>query len=344
VCFQCHYYGSPNNPAGHPAAAPPAGAQPGCFNATLCHDVHTQAPHPIPFIATAVDASGNGHASATAAIFSGDCSNCHAYSGTAPVSGAPLCSVCHQLADPVAAGSDKGTCLSCHVGANYTTQGPAGDAWPSRPGAHAKHVALLTFTRTSPALPASLANATHPVCEACHSGTLPGEGNQKHYANANKRLTAAVSGGPAPVAVDPTFRGVGDVSYTVSDTAFTCSNVSCHGSTSTPSWQTGTLDSSTACGFCHQTNGAAANSPTGMHSYGMGGAGCLSCHSMTQSPSVTVNHWKYLDTPAISTSPDEVSGSTIFFPGGGSYSASSTPGIGTCAVSCHGYSSRGWTS
>ena len=37
VCAQCHFPGSPNNPANHPPTPAPAGTPPGCFNSTLCH-------------------------------------------------------------------------------------------------------------------------------------------------------------------------------------------------------------------------------------------------------------------------------------------------------------------
>ena len=46
VCAQCHFPGSPNNPANHPATPAPAGTAPGCFNSTLCHSEAT-VPHPV---------------------------------------------------------------------------------------------------------------------------------------------------------------------------------------------------------------------------------------------------------------------------------------------------------
>ena len=48
VCAQCHFPGSPNNPANHPATPAPAGTAPGCFNSTLCHG-SSGAAHPVPF-------------------------------------------------------------------------------------------------------------------------------------------------------------------------------------------------------------------------------------------------------------------------------------------------------
>jgi predicted CxxxxCH...CXXCH cytochrome family protein len=46
VCAQCHFPGSPNNPANHPATPAAAGTPPGCFNSTLCHGA-TAAPHAL---------------------------------------------------------------------------------------------------------------------------------------------------------------------------------------------------------------------------------------------------------------------------------------------------------
>jgi len=46
VCAQCHFPGSPNNPANHPATPAAAETPPGCFNSTLCHG-DTAAPHAV---------------------------------------------------------------------------------------------------------------------------------------------------------------------------------------------------------------------------------------------------------------------------------------------------------
>ena len=46
VCVRCHFPGSPNNPANHPATPAAAGTPPGCFNSTLCHGP-TTAPHAV---------------------------------------------------------------------------------------------------------------------------------------------------------------------------------------------------------------------------------------------------------------------------------------------------------
>ena len=46
VCAQCHFPGSPNNPANQPATPAPAGTAPGCFNSSLCHDAAV-APHAV---------------------------------------------------------------------------------------------------------------------------------------------------------------------------------------------------------------------------------------------------------------------------------------------------------
>ena len=46
VCAQCHFPGSPNNPANYPATPAAAGTPTGCFNSTLCHG-DTGAPHAV---------------------------------------------------------------------------------------------------------------------------------------------------------------------------------------------------------------------------------------------------------------------------------------------------------
>ena len=40
VCFGCHHDNLLNTTTVHPSAAPAAGAAPGCFNNTMCHDTH----------------------------------------------------------------------------------------------------------------------------------------------------------------------------------------------------------------------------------------------------------------------------------------------------------------
>lgn len=324
VCAQCHLAGSGLNPAGHPASPAPAGTQPGCFNATLCHGEEL-APHPVPFLAGLTDAAGNGHLNATAAVFAADCSTCHAYSGASPAAGAPLCSVCHRLADPVAPGTQAGTCLSCHAGAPGLPLGPGGPAFPSTAGAHAKHMALPTALR----------------CDACHAGS--GAGTSTHYTNANARNGAPA--GPAPVSMDAVFQSQSGGAIAFTKASLTCSNVSCHGGQTTPGWVAGTLNSATQCTACHKVVSTATqyNDATGRHANpSEHNTACDYCHDMTQAKPGAQNHFKHLDTIAVRVAPDQLSSDTILFgpnvTGARTYTPASTPGRGNCTLTCHGQS------
>ncbi|HEX9081830.1 MAG TPA: hypothetical protein VF768_06095, partial [Holophagaceae bacterium] len=457
VCAQCHYPGSPVNPAGHPATPAPAGTQPGCFNNTMCHgnagaphalgpiwtdptssafhgfqakqdlnycqvchgtpgtpafnggaastacstchtaagahpttwypppvgtfpgyvashrnagnlsacgDCHDgltkgrvaplpaapscfsstwgnsehaavgchangpgAAPHPVPYL----DLS---HTTVSQAQFDATCAACHAVSGSSPISAAPACAACHQVASPLAAASGPGTCLSCHVGPAGLPAGPAGTAFPSLPGAHARHMALLTKLS----------------CDSCHRGL--GAGTLAHYNAANARTGQPT--GPAPVAFDPLFNAQsGAAAFTPA--TLTCGNVSCHGGQGTPNWQTGTLRGTDAatCTSCHQVRTAATvnaqyNDATGRHANpGEHQVACATCHAMTQATPGALNHFKYLDTQAVSgaatgSPTDQYPSDTIVFDpavvtGARTYTVTATTqGRGGCALTCHG--------
>ncbi|MEI6592929.1 MAG: CxxxxCH/CxxCH domain-containing protein, partial [Holophagaceae bacterium] len=188
-------------------------AAPSCFSATAnsvaCHANGPGQPnHSIPFL-------GGLHVSATAATFTSDCATCHSHTGTSPVATAPLCSVCHTLGNPTAAGLGTGTCLSCHVGGAGLPTGPTSGIFPSIAGAHSKHMGL----------------ATSLTCNTCHAGS--GTGTTTHYSNANGRTGTPT--GPGSVAIDTTFNAKG-ATAAFSPSALTCSSVSCHGGQTTPIW------------------------------------------------------------------------------------------------------------
>lgn len=336
VCVQCHYPGSINNPAGHPAAPAPANTQPGCYNATLCHGANV-APHQIPFLAGQVDSLLNGHMTVTAAAFAADCATCHAYSGTSPTSTAPLCSSCHQLADPTAPGSNAGTCRSCHAGTAGLPKGPGGTAFPGIAGAHLKHMSL----------------ATALSCDSCHAGS--GTGTVIHYNNANARA----AGFPAqvPVSIDTLFVSKTGGASAFSSTALTCSNVSCHGGKTTPGWQNGLINTNTDCTACHavavsagtttQFNDAFGRHKQGTHDATAAGSTitCTTCHNMNNGSPGALAHFKYLATQAVdgvaTGSPaDQMPSGTIVFdplvaPAGTYTVTSATQGNGGCAFTCH---------
>jgi predicted CxxxxCH...CXXCH cytochrome family protein len=308
------------------------------------------APHPVPFVTGGTTSSGNTHQAVTLTQFNADCTNCHDQSGTSSTKSGPVCTICHTLGSPMTTGMGAGTCLSCHTGSSFATVGPTGTAWPNLAGAHPKHLALLTFTRTTPALPATLTASAYPDCEACHVGSVPGDSAQTHYSNANKRGTSPITSGPASVTIAGTFNAQSGTAGTVaSASAFTCSNVSCHGGQVTPGWQTGTipLDSppNNYCRSCHKeaktktqyNDASGTHLENGTHS----GASCSVCHVMTNGTNGANNHWKYLDNTAVYATPDQLSSDTIKFIGGTitdtttGYTPSSTPGKGNCTVNCH---------
>ena len=338
VCAQCHYPGSPNNPAGHPVTPAPAGTQPGCYNATLCHGANA-APHPVPFLTGQTDSSLNGHLTVTANAFASDCAKCHAYSGSAPLASAPLCNVCHQVADPTGSGTNVGTCLSCHTSAAGLLNGPGGSSFPSIAGAHVKHMAL----------------ATQLTCDTCHAGS--GAGTTTHYMNADQRLSNPPTG-PATVAIDGIFAAQTGGNPTFTGSSLTCSNVSCHGGQITPGWQNGTINSSTQCNACHAVApslGTATqyNDAFGRHSQGThnatvtaNGIACTTCHNMGNGSPGALAHFKYLNTHPVDgtstgTPADQMpSGTIVFDPllvsSPGTYTVtSSTQGNGGCALTCH---------
>jgi len=340
VCAQCHFPGSPSNPAGHPATPAPAGTQPGCYNATLCHGANT-APHPVPFLAGQTDTSLNGHLTVTATAFAADCATCHAYSGTSPKATAPLCNVCHQLADPTATATKAGTCLSCHTGTAGLPTGPGGAGFPSIAGAHGKHMAL----------------ATQLTCDTCHAGS--GTGSTTHYTNANARTAPPT--GPATVAIDAIYAAQTGGNPAFTGASLTCSNVSCHGGQTTPGWQqSGSINSSTQCTVCHAVAASAGaitqyNDAFGRHSIGThnatvsaNGIACTTCHNMSNGSLGALAHFKYLNTHAVDgtstgTPADQLPSGTIvfdpaFLTGAGTYAVTGTgnaQGNGGCALTCH---------
>jgi predicted CxxxxCH...CXXCH cytochrome family protein len=80
-------------------------------------------------------------------------------------------------------------------------------------------------------------------------------------------------------------------------TANTCSNVSCHGGQTTPSWLTGTIDVNTQCTSCHASGTAQYTSyNSGEHAKHVSIFTCTVCHDTTK---LTVNHFTALNTSAM---------------------------------------------
>ena len=292
-------------------------AAPSCYSASFGNSEHaavgchangpSAAPHPVPYIDTT-------HTTVTQTQFNADCIPCHSVSGTSPVSAAPLCLTCHTVASPLNAGTNAGTCLSCHSGPAGLPAGPTGTAFPSLAGSHAKHMALAGVT-----------------CTSCHSDI--GAGSLTHYNAANARVTPPAS--PAPVAIATTFNAQsGTASFSTS--ALTCSTSSCHGGQSTPNWQTGTLNSSTAatsntyCLSCHASGTTEFNSYNSGQHLKHAPAYCADCHNVLSGAGQT-GHWANLQTPTM----EGPAGATIQFSAAATGSRAYTLPNRQCALTCH---------
>jgi predicted CxxxxCH...CXXCH cytochrome family protein len=316
VCAACHFPGSPNNPAGHPPTPAPAGTPPGCFNSTLCHAGGAGANHAVPFV-------DNTHSQATQTTFNNDCSNCHAVTGTSPVSAAPLCTVCHTAGSPLTLTS----CTSCHA----NPPNGAVSAYPNVAGAHGKHLALNRA-------------GTPVTCNTCHNGQ--GSNTLNHYNRANGRPGAGGRIPPGDAAFLTAYNAKSGAS-SFDNATLSCSNVSCHGgqarSGGTPgtpiNWQTGTLNKDTQCTSCHALGTAQFNSyNSGQHAQSSHvGFGCLVCHNPT---TLAVNHFTTLGTtamegPASATIGGTGTGVTTYAPG-------ATPGTGSCTPNPGCHNTRTW--
>ena len=197
VCAQCHFPGSPNNPANQPTTPAPAGTPPGCFNNTLCHG-ENPVPHPVGSAWVAASPAAQPHgviAKATPGATAG-----YAY-----------CQSCHGAGTNFAGGLSEVSCYPCHV---PTANSPHASQWQSG----------NTYAHTSTAA----GNAT--VCAYCHlnganspiaapsppapPGTAPG--------CFNSTLCHGASAAPHPVPYNDNSH------YTVTSATFPGSCSACH--------------------------------------------------------------------------------------------------------------------
>jgi predicted CxxxxCH...CXXCH cytochrome family protein len=307
ACSICHDYTQ--------GRTAPDSSAPSCFSASYtnaehasvgCHSGGPGAPnHAVPFLDPV-------HLGVKQADFDGDCSNCHAVSGTSPVSSAPACQVCHTAGSPLSPTGSFGVCTSCH---GNPPDGGTGASYPNIAGAHAAHLAL------------NLAGT--PVdCDTCHGGL--GFVTQAHYDRANGRTGAGGRVPPGDLAFVATYNAKTGAS-SFSATAFTCTNVSCHGGQANLNWRTGTLDINTQCTSCHASGTAQYNSyNSGQHNRSQHSSrACTVCHNTT---TLAVNHFTALGTttmegPASAT----IGGGTTEIPSGG-YNAVTR----SCNPTCHG--------
>ncbi|MDH3237341.1 MAG: hypothetical protein OEM47_02240 [Deltaproteobacteria bacterium] len=289
--------------------------------------------HAIPFL-------DPRHTTMNAINFPGDCGVCHSVSPASPSSSPPTCQTCHQADSPLIATS----CNSCH--ASPPDSVPTA-AYPNVEGGHTEHDALGGVTGN---------------CSACHTGLL--NGSLAHYNRANARTGQnALRVPPGDVSIPSTYFAKPSGAVASFTTAFTCSNVSCHGGILTPRWDTGTINvnfdsgpgvtPASGCRQCH-TLGTAFGTPqnnsawSGLHQKHLqgisgrpgGNALCTECHDMTLPTTGAQNHFTYLDTavmegPAGQTvRPDDKSAAVP----AGTYTVSTK----TCTGTCHTQSHSGW--
>ena len=307
-------------------------AAPSCFDASYngntCHSGGPGgANHTVPNLSLA-------HTSVDNTSFTGNCSVCHAVTGTSPLSAATLCTTCHGegLTGSITAKSPLTNlnCTSCHA------KPPAGSAYPNIANTHPQHDALT-----------GVAN----VCTACHTGLDSGSLN--HYNRANARPGKdALRVPPGDVAFASTYNAKsGNASFSAS--AFTCAGVSCHGGVTAPRWDTGTINVNTnaGCLACH-TLGTALGTPennspfSGTHRLHLeqipsspgGNALCTECHDMDNGSSGALNHFEFLNTQQM----EGPARQTVTFPGltGATYDS----GLQNCTLTCHGkvHTDRPW--
>ncbi len=307
VCATCHTNGA--NSSVHPSPFDPS-ATPGCFNNTLCHAAPGHAAGwELPaahgaFAKVAPDAATTSGFSTcqtchntdfTGGISNKTCYLCHATAPHAPApwrgtsgtsthvntdpANATVCAICHtnganstRKPSPFDSGAAPGcfnntlchaspTCGSCHA------IPPNGATVPNQTGRHAVHDALANVTG---------------VCDTCHSGAGINTSNHNN--------------GTVNVAFVSIYNAKsGSAAYNAA--GFTCSNVSCHGAQTTPSWLTGTINVNTQCTSCHRSRTASDqyNSyNSGQHSkHVSAGIACYQCHDTTL---LAVNHFTHLNT------------------------------------------------
>ena len=214
VCAQCHFPGSPNNPANHPATPAPAGTPPGCFNDTLCHGT-ALTPHPV----------GNAWVTAPPAA---QPHGTDAKATPGATTGFTYCQACHGTGTNFAGGSSGVSCYPCHV---PTANSPHASQW--RTGD--------TYVHTS------TAGGNALVCAFCHlnganSPIAPPSPPAPAGAAAgcfNSTLCHGSTGAPHPVPYNDNSH------YTVTSATFPASCSVCH-DISAPSTKVGP-----ACQTCH---------------------------------------------------------------------------------------------
>lgn len=182
---------------------------------------------------------------------------------------------------------------------------PDGTKFPNLAGKHGKHA---TSIKTS--------------CDICHNGASGYIGDHSNNV-INFSFLAAYT---PKTGLTPSF----------DTTVKTCSNTSCHGGQTTPSWYTGSIDVTTQCGSCHSYGTSQYNSYiSGRHYLHVVDQNdgpqpklfCTDCHDTTL---LAVNHFTALSTSVMEGPAGQTIKSSVQYNGG------------SCANSCHDGVSFSW--
>lgn len=188
-----------------------------------------------------------------------------------------VCMECHG--EDFSGGVSRVACASCHTnGSPLTMTGctscheipPSGTVAPNRAGAHNSVDGHFAAQITLP-----------DACNTCHNDA--GTGTAKHYNGLDDVLIPSTYSAKSGTAVFNAADG-------------TCSNVSCHGSITTPAWETGKINLPTQCTSCHTFNTAEYNSfKSGQHYFHVfiQNLNCNFCHDISK---LAVTHFTTLNT------------------------------------------------
>jgi len=233
----------------------------------------------------------------------GLCSPCH---GTSYEGGpsAPPCSSCHTALPP-GFPPVRGECTSCHG----TAVGPTGSRFPNRSGSHRIHLSHGGIG-----------------CDLCHQGGGSGASGHGTRTLAPVNFSPSVNGKKGGAAWSPTSR--------------TCTNVSCHGGTTTPLWGSGRINTKAECTACHQSGTTETTGyHSGKHTKHLTDINlvCTDCHDTLKLFSTSLpNHFSNLTTARFELSPSATLRDALNY-SAGSCTPGSTPPPGTFSINvCHG--------
>ena len=329
VCAQCHFPGSPNNPANHPATPAPAGTAPGCFNSTLCHGAGG-APHPVDNAWVTPPPAPQPHGNSAKAT-------------PGATTGFSYCQDCHGTGTNFSGGSSGVSCTNtagCH---GATVSSPHPKDW--LPDNTYKH------NTTSPG------NAS--VCAYCHRNANPGTPGCFN----NTLCHGAVVAHPVPyndashyAVTSATFPGSCGACHVISGAPVNPPDPNpcrtCH--------VAGDPTTSTKCSSCHGDPAAAPSNvgaPTGTVYPNLAGTSgshathialnstgspisCNTCHNGLGPSLQNLNHYNRANAipteNAARVPPGDVSFLATYYAKTGSSSFDNSAALNCSNVSCHG--------